>query len=101
MKKTYGLLGKDIEYSFSRNYFNERFEKEGTDAVYINIDLQHIDELKAVFEKENLSGMNVTIPYKEDVIQFVDRLSPVAEAIGAVNVVKFEKDGTLTGYNSD
>lgn len=101
MKKTYGLLGKDIEYSFSRNYFNERFEKEGTDAVYINIDLQHIDELKAVFEKEKLSGMNVTIPYKEDIIKFVDRLSPVAKAIGAVNVVKFEKDGTLTGYNSD
>ena len=101
MKKTYGLLGKDIEYSFSRNYFNERFQKEEINAQYINIDLQDIEELKAVFEKENLSGMNVTIPYKEDVIKFVDRLSPVAKAIGAVNVVKFEKDGTLTGYNSD
>lgn len=101
MKKTYGLLGKDIEYSFSRNYFNERFEKEGTNAIYKNIDLQDIQDLKAVFENDKLSGMNVTIPYKEDVIQFLDRLSPTAEAIGAVNVVKFEQDGTLTGYNSD
>ena len=101
MKKTYGLLGKDIEYSFSRNYFNERFEKEGTNAIYKNIDLQDIQELKTVFVNDNLSGMNVTIPYKEDVIQFLDRLSPTAEAIGAVNVVKFEADGTLTGYNSD
>lgn len=101
MKKTYGLLGRDIEYSFSRNYFNERFEKEGTDAIYKNIDLQDIQELKAVFANDKLSGMNVTIPYKEDVIQFLDRLSPTAEAIGAVNVVKFEDDGTLTGYNSD
>ena len=101
MKKTYGLLGRDIEYSFSRNYFNERFKNEGTNAVYKNIDLQDIQELKAIFENEDLSGMNVTIPYKQDVIQFLDRLSPTAEAIGAVNVVKFEEDGTLTGYNSD
>lgn len=101
MKKTYGLLGRDIEYSFSRNYFNERFEKEGTNAIYKNIDLQDIQELKAVFANDKLSGMNVTIPYKEDVIQFLDRLSPTAKAIGAVNVVKFETDGTLTGYNSD
>jgi len=101
MKKTFGLLGKDIEYSFSRNYFNQRFEKEGINAQYINIDLQNIEELKSVLKNEKLSGMNVTIPYKEDVIKFVDRLSPVAKAIGAVNVVKFEKDGTLTGYNSD
>lgn len=101
MKKTYGLLGRDIEYSFSRNYFNERFEKEGTNAIYKNIDLQDIQELKAVLSNDKLNGMNVTIPYKEDVIQFLDSLSPTAKAIGAVNVVKFEADGKLTGYNSD
>lgn len=101
MKKIYGLLGRDIEYSFSRNYFNERFKNEGTNATYINIDLQDIHELKTVFENEKLSGMNVTIPYKQEVINFLDRLSPTAQAIGAVNVVKFEDDGTLTGHNSD
>ena len=99
--RKFGLLGKNIDYSFSRGYFNERFEKEGIDANYVNFDLQDISELSQVFVQNQLSGMNVTIPYKQDVIAFLDRLSPEAEAIGAVNVVKFEEDGTRTGYNSD
>ena len=101
MKKTYGLLGKNIEYSFSRKYFNDRFESEKIDAHYKNFDLQNIEELKEILRKEKINGMNVTIPYKLEIFSFLDRLSPEAEAIGAVNVVKFEKDGTLTGYNSD
>jgi len=101
MKKTYGLLGKNIEYSFSRKYFNDRFENEAIDAHYKNFDLQDIKELKAILREEQIDGMNVTIPYKLDIFPFLDQLSPDAKAIGAVNVVKFEKDGTLTGYNSD
>lgn len=101
MKKTYGLLGKNIEYSFSRKYFNDRFESEKIDAHYKNFDLQNIEELKEILRKEEINGMNVTIPYKLDIFSFLDRLSPEAEAIGAVNVVKFEKDGSLTGHNSD
>ncbi len=101
MKKTYGLLGRNIEYSFSRNYFNERFKNQAIDAYYKNFDLQDISELKEVLKNESIHGMNVTIPYKRDIMPFLDRLSPDAEAIGAVNVVKFEKDGSLTGYNSD
>ncbi len=99
--KTFGLLGKDIDYSFSRGYFNDFFKKEAIDAVYKNFDLQDINELKSVFKNEKLSGMNVTIPYKEAIFPFLDKLSPEAKAIGAVNVVKFEDDGTITGYNSD
>ncbi len=99
--KTFGLLGKDIDYSFSRGYFNDFFKKESIDAIYKNFDLQNIDDLKAVFKNEKLSGMNVTIPYKEAIFPFLDKLSPEAKAIGAVNVVKFEDDGTITGYNSD
>ena len=99
--KTFGLLGKDIDYSFSRGYFNDFFKKEKIDAIYKNFDLQKIDDLKAVFKNEKLSGMNVTIPYKEAIFPFLDKLSPEAKAIGAVNVVKFEDDGTITGYNSD
>jgi len=101
MSKIYGLLGKNIAYSFSRKYFNNRFEKEGVDAHYKNFDLQHIEELKDVLNTEQVNGMNVTIPYKLEVMPFLDRLSPDAAAIGAVNVVKFEKDGSLTGHNSD
>lgn len=101
MSKTYGLLGRNIEYSFSRKYFNDRFENEKIDAHYKNFDLQHIDELKQVLKAEKIDGMNVTIPYKLDVMPFLDRLSPEAKAIGAVNVIKFEDDGSLTGHNSD
>ncbi len=101
MKKTYGLLGKNISYSFSASYFSERFEKESINANYQNFDLQNIEELNEVLKTNNLNGLNVTIPYKQDIFPFLKRLDPIAKTIGAVNVIKFEKDGSLTGYNSD
>ena len=101
MKKIYGLIGKNIDYSFSRAYFNEKFEKENTNAEYVNFDLETIKKLPEVFKTENLGGLNVTIPYKQDIFPYLDNLSAVAEAIEAVNVIKFEKDGTITGHNSD
>ncbi len=101
MKKTYGLLGKNISYSFSASYFGDRFEKEQIDASYENFDLQNIEELNEVLKANHLNGLNVTIPYKQTIFPFLKRLDPIAKTIGAVNVVKFEKDGSLTGYNSD
>ncbi|WP_010522446.1 shikimate dehydrogenase family protein [Aquimarina agarivorans] len=101
MKKTYGLLGKNISYSFSASYFKERFEKEKINASYQNFDLQNINELREVLKTNKLHGLNVTIPYKQDVFPFLKQLDPIAQTIGAVNVIKFENDGSLTGYNSD
>ncbi|MGY3793689.1 shikimate dehydrogenase family protein [Aquimarina sp. 433] len=98
---TYGLLGRDIGYSFSRNYFSNRFEKENLPHHYVNFDLKSIEELKEVLENKEIHGMNVTIPYKEEVIPYLDTLDPIAKEIGAVNVIKFENNGKLTGYNSD
>ena len=100
--KTFGLIGKNIDYSFSRTYFAEKFKKEGIDAQYLNFDLSNISEFKTIFSKnEDLRGLNVTIPYKLEVIQFLDRLDENAENIGAVNTIKIEKDDSLTGYNTD
>lgn len=98
---TYGLLGRDIGYSFSRNYFSNRFEKENLSHRYINFDLKSIEELKEVLQNKEIHGMNVTIPYKQEVIPYLDTLDPIAKEIGAVNVIKFENNGKLTGYNSD
>ncbi|NJY63291.1 shikimate dehydrogenase [Salinimicrobium sp. CDJ15-81-2] len=98
----FGLLGRNISYSFSRTYFTQKFAAEGIQAVYENFDLQHISEFPEMLRKHpDLQGLNVTIPYKEKIFPFLDRLDPEASAIGAVNTIKFEKDGCLTGYNTD
>lgn len=100
--KTYGLIGKNIDYSFSRKHFSEKFKAQKIAAVYENFDLQTLDSFKDILvQKKNLAGFNVTIPYKEQIIPFLDRLDPVASEIGAVNTIKIEKDGSLTGYNTD
>ncbi|NRD19655.1 shikimate dehydrogenase [Winogradskyella eckloniae] len=98
----FGLLGRDISYSFSRGYFAEKFKKENLPHSYVNFDLQTIDELKEIIANtSNLKGINVTIPYKEDVIPLLDKLNKTAEKIGAVNTIKFTKKGKLVGYNTD
>ncbi|MUP46149.1 shikimate dehydrogenase [Gramella sp. BOM4] len=99
--RTFGLLGKNIDYSFSRKHFSEKFKNEHIDAQYLNFDLQSIEELPHLLSKNDLSGMNVTIPYKEQVIEYLDRLDSHASEIKAVNTIKFEEDGSLTGYNTD
>lgn len=102
MMKIYGLIGRNISYSFSRIYFTEKFEKENIDAVYKNFDIQTIKEFKNVLaEDPPPAGLNVTIPYKQEIIPFLDRLDPVAQEIGAVNTIHVGKDGFLTGYNTD
>ena len=98
--KLFGLLGKDIEFSFSRNYFSKKFEAENLKHQYVNFDLIDLSNFGELLMKKDISGMNVTIPYKQDVIPFLDKLDPVAEAIGAVNTIVF-RDGEKIGYNTD
>lgn len=101
----YGLIGYPLGHSFSIGYFNEKFQNEGTDATYENFEIASIDEFPEVIDTNpELRGLNVTIPYKENVISYLDTLSPEARAIGAVNVIKVEHKGkkvVLKGYNSD
>ena len=97
----FGLLGKNISYSFSRGYFANKFEQLGLqDCAYVNFDLPDLSSLNEVFEKPNLKGMNVTIPYKEDVIPYLNELDATASHIGAVNTIKPTSNG-FKGYNTD
>ncbi|MGV0924724.1 shikimate dehydrogenase family protein [Empedobacter tilapiae] len=99
--RQFGLIGRNISYSFSKSYFAEKFKNENiVDAVYNVFDLKQIDEVEKVFETEGLIGFNVTIPYKQEIIPFLDELSPEAKSIGAVNTV-FIKDGKRIGHNTD
>ena len=101
----YGLIGYPLGHSFSITYFNQKFEDEGIDAVYENFEIPTIDALPEVLgSNPELRGLNVTIPYKEKVIPFLDNISPEARAIGAVNVIRVShsgKDVHLKGFNSD
>jgi len=98
--KIYGLIGKNIDYSFSKKFFNNKFEKERIKAVYTNFDIQKIEEFKNVVNKFNICGLNVTIPYKESIINQLDYINPIAKEIGAVNTIKFQNN-ILSGYNTD
>ena len=101
----YGLIGYPLGHSFSIGYHNQRFADEGINAKYVNFEIPSIDELPEVLSSNpELKGLNVTIPYKEKVIPFLDYVSPEARAIGAVNVIRVEHEGKnirLKGYNSD
>lgn len=101
----YGLIGRVIGHSYSAIYFNDKFEKENIPAHYSLFPLETIDLFPKLLEQHpNLVGLNVTIPYKVEVMQYLDSLSEEAEGIGAVNVIKIsQKDGKrfLKGYNSD
>lgn len=96
-----GLIGKNISYSFSKKYFEDKFKKKKlNDFSYEIFDLQEINEIQEVFLKPSLLGFNVTIPYKEKIIDYLDVLSDEAQKIGAVNCVLI-KNGKKTGYNTD
>jgi shikimate dehydrogenase len=101
--KVFGLLGKNISYSFSRGYFTEKFKELNLENYkYVNFDIQKIEDFPSIIkETEGLKGINVTIPYKEEVIRYLDKLDVTAKKIGAVNTIKFTKRGNLKGYNSD
>lgn len=101
--RSFGLIGRNISYSFSVGYFTEKFRKEGiTDCTYENFDLQDISEFpKLIQSKPNLIGLNITIPYKEQVIPYLNELHETAAEIGAVNTIKITSEGNLIGYNTD
>ncbi len=101
----YGLIGFPLGHSFSISYFNERFQNEGIQAKYYNFEIPTLDDfIEIVDSNPELRGLNVTIPYKEKVIPYLDEISPEAEAIGAVNVIRVTHKGNKTilkGFNSD
>ena len=101
----YGLIGYPLGHSFSVGYFNEKFSNEHINAKYINFEIPSIEDFAEVIESNpELRGLNVTIPYKEQVIPYLDSLSPEANAIGAVNVIRITRKGDKThlkGFNSD
>jgi shikimate dehydrogenase len=98
----FGLIGKHIDYSFSRIHFTEKFKNESLNCSYLNFDLDTINEFQDLInENKDLKGLNVTIPYKEEIIPFLDKLTKTATKIGAVNTIKFSKKGKLIGYNTD
>ena len=99
--KTFGLIGKSLSHSFSSRYFNEKFYKEGiTDTEYLNFEINDINEFQQLIKKQNLSGINVTLPYKESIIPFLDELSENAKRIGSVNTIQIS-NGKLIGHNTD
>ncbi|WP_367752120.1 shikimate dehydrogenase [Flavobacterium sp. WC2430] len=103
-KKRFGLLGKNISYSFSKGYFTEKFETEHfVGYTYENFDIPEIEGFTTIIKEnhQEINGMNVTIPYKEVVMPYLDKLSKKAALIGAVNTIKFTKKGKLKGYNTD
>lgn len=107
-KYLYGLIGYPLVHSFSRDFFNNKFEAEGIDAQYINFEIGDVSQLMNVIaEYPNLCGLNVTAPYKEAVIPFLDSMDDDAAAIGAVNVIRLIRNPEngilveLRGYNSD
>lgn len=106
--ETYGLIGFPLKHSFSARFFSEKFARENIDAEYLNFEIEDITELRRVILfNPSLRGLNVTIPYKEQVIPFLHSLSPEAEEIGAVNVIRVARQPGemynyhLTGYNTD
>jgi shikimate dehydrogenase len=99
--KNFGLLGKNIDYSFSRGYFKDKFETNKLDCSYNNFDLEKIEDFESLKTSDiKITGLNVTIPYKQVVIPYLDAIDSEAQEIGAVNTIKIE-NGKLTGYNTD
>ncbi|ASK31913.1 shikimate dehydrogenase [Chryseobacterium sp. T16E-39] len=99
--KKLGLVGRNISYSFSKKFFENKFQKLMLKGISYDIfDLKEIDEVENLFSQPEVLGFNVTIPYKEKIIDYLDELSEEAEKIGAVNCVLIQ-NGKKTGYNTD
>ncbi|MES2284932.1 MAG: shikimate dehydrogenase [Bacteroidota bacterium] len=107
MSKLYGLIGSPLSHSFSKKYFSEKFLKENnSDCEYNLYPIDNINQLpQLIADNPTLCGLNVTIPYKESVIPYLDELDETAKAVGAVNCIKILRDGVkaprLVGYNTD
>lgn len=100
--RRFGLIGKNISYSFSKAYFTEKFARgQMPDCSYENFDLADISKINRVMKIHDLKGLNVTIPYKEQIIPYLDSLDEMAEQIGAVNTLAPLPGGKWKGYNTD
>lgn len=102
MEKVFGLIGAAVSHSFSKAYFDEKFFREGLrDYHYELFPLNSINDIESLLkDTKGLTGLNVTIPYKEQVFKYLDEVDGFAKRIGAVNVIKI-KDGKLQGFNTD
>ena len=96
----YGLIGRHLSHSFSKNFFTVKFSNEGIDADYSLIEIEDIATIDQIIAKHELSGFNVTIPYKESIIPYLDELSDEAKVVGAVNCVVI-REGRKIGHNTD
>ena len=97
----YGLIGYPLGHSFSKGYFNEKFENEGIDAQYINFEIPSIEDLTEILDSNpELKGLNVTIPYKQDIMRYLDEIDQKAIEIGAVNTITL-KENKAIGTNTD
>ena len=98
--KRFGLIGKSLVHSFSPTFFKNYFEQNEIDANYELFELETIEKVKVILNDESISGLNVTVPYKIEIIPFLDEIDSIAKTIGAVNVVAF-KEGQTVGFNTD
>lgn len=99
--KNYGLIGESLEHSFSETYFNKKFKKLNLKAYnYNNYEIKNVSAVKELINKNNLIGLNVTIPFKIEIIKILDKLDKNAEITNSVNTIKIEKN-KLIGYNTD
>jgi len=105
MRRKFGLIGFPLTHSFSKKFFTEKFAEEGINAEYLNFELESISELPHIIgANPDLVGLNVTIPYKEQVIKYIDHISDEAAQIQAVNTIRISRSGhkiSLHGYNTD
>jgi len=98
--REFGLIGASLAHSFSQKFFTDYFAKNALDARYKSLEIKSIDEFPTLLEKQSFSGLNVTIPYKESILPYLDELTEEAAKIGAVNTIIF-KDGKKIGANTD
>lgn len=98
----FGLVGHPLEHSFSRNFFSQKFEKEGLDCSFFNFDTVCLEEwYDFVMRNKDIKGFTVTYPFKHDIMQYLDNLDASASSVGAVNVIRRYEDDTLSGFNTD
>ena len=101
MKKNYGLIGTKLKHSFSKDYFERKFKSLNyKNHSYKNFEINNLNSLRKLISKNNISGLNVTIPFKEQILNYVDDLDDSAEKIGSINTIKVNKN-KITGFNTD
>tara|TARA_B100001109_G_scaffold100888_1_gene82261 strand:- start:2449 stop:3168 length:720 start_codon:yes stop_codon:yes gene_type:complete len=101
VKKNYGLIGTKLKHSFSKDYFERKFKSLNyKNHSYKNFEINNLNSLRELISKNNISGLNVTIPFKEQILNYVDDLDDSAEKIGSINTIKVNKN-KITGFNTD